>query len=123
MGLKIKIDEVDFELQKDYADCLDKPLAQLKKHKTAKKSLCEKLEKWLITDDEQSLKLIIDVIVQLSRWCHSKGKSYLEYNEPAQEISQCLFKDILPKDLYKKRKEILIYAHTIEESCKIRWLE
>ena len=71
MGLKIKIDEVDFELQKDYADCLDKPLAQLKKHKTAKKSLCEKLEKWLITDDEQSLKLIIDVIVQLSHWCHT----------------------------------------------------
>jgi hypothetical protein len=96
MKLRIITDEVDIELKKFDASELKSLLDQLNRHKTAEKSLCPKLEEWLIKQKKLPFEIVLDTIVQLSRWCNSTGPSYERYSPIAAEISRLLFKQKLP---------------------------
>jgi len=97
MELKIKIDGVEIELQEYNVNELKELIDQLRLHKTAKKSLCNKLDDWLIKNERMSFKNITEAIIQLSRWCNTEGKGYEGRKSTAIEISELLFNKILPR--------------------------
>jgi len=94
--LKIKMDEIEIELQEYNVNELKRLIDQLRLHKTAEKSLCNKLDDWLIKKERVSFKTITEAIIQLSHWCYTKGKSYEGRKSTAIEISKLLFNKKLP---------------------------
>ena len=97
MELKIKIDGVEIELQEYNIDELKELINELREHKTAEKSLCNKLDDWLIKQERISFKTITEAIIQLSRWCNTEGKGYGGRKSTAIKISKLLFNKKLPR--------------------------
>jgi len=97
MELKIKTDDVEIELQEYNKDKLKGLIDQLGQHGTANKSLCDKLDKWLIKREKIYFETITEAIIQLSQWCHTVGKGYKGRKSTAIEISEHLFKTVLPR--------------------------
>ncbi len=97
MELKIKINGVEIELQEYNVNKLKELINELRQHKTAEKSLCNKLDDWLIKQDRISFKTITEAIIQLSRWCNTVGIGYEGRKTPAIEISELLFNKKLPR--------------------------
>jgi len=97
MELKVKIDSVEIELQEYNIDELKELINDLREHKTAEKSLCNKLDGWLIKKERISFKTITEVIIQLSRWCNTVGIGYEGRKSTAIKISELLFNKKLPR--------------------------
>ena len=95
MELKIKTNDVEIELQEYNVNELKELINDLRLHKTAEKSLCNKLDDWLIKKEIISFKTITESIIQLSRWCNTEGKGYEGRKSTAIEISKLLFNKIL----------------------------
>ena len=93
---KIRIQGVEIELQEYNVNELEKLIDQLRLHKTAKKSLCNKLDGWLIKQERISFGTITEAIIQLSRWCNTVGKGYEGRKSTAIEISKlfCMQKSL-----------------------------
>ena len=98
MKKKLKIETNDFEIElKEYdVDELKNLIDQLSQHKLAEKSLCPKLDEWLIQQKKLPFTTILDALVQLSRWCHTNGGAYGNYKSVAEEISKFIFINKLP---------------------------
>lgn len=96
MELKIKIDDIEIELQEYNVNELKRLIDQLSQHKKAETSLCPKLDEWLIQQKKVPLKTITNAILQLSRWCNTIGDPYEKYKPIAIQISILLFNKILP---------------------------
>lgn len=97
MELKIKTNDVEIELQEYNIDELEKLIDQMRLHGTAEKSLCNKLDDWLIKKERISFKTITEAIIQLSRWCNTEGKGHEGRKPTAIKISKLLFNKTLPR--------------------------
>ena len=97
MELKIKTNDVEIELQEYNNNELKELINELRQHKTAEKSLCKKLDDWLIKEERIPFKTITESIIQLSRWCNTDGKGHEGRKPTAIEISKLLFNKILPR--------------------------
>ena len=98
MELKIRIQGVEIELQEYNVDELEKLIDQMRLHGTAEKSLCNKLDDWLIKKKVRiSFKTITEAIIQLSRWCNTEGKGHEGRKPTAIKISKLLFNKTLPR--------------------------
>jgi len=97
MESKIKINGVEIELQEYNVNELKELINELRQHKTAEKSLCNKLDDWLIKQERISFKTITEAIIQLSRWCNTVGIGYEGRKSTAIKISELLFNKKLPR--------------------------
>lgn len=101
MELKIKVDDVEIELQRYDDKKLDKLIKELSEsHDHAKNHVCPDLDRILIKQEKVAFETIIKTIIELSRWCNTndpEGKGYGKGKPKAIEISKHLFNKLLPR--------------------------
>jgi len=106
MELKIKVDDIEIELQRYDEKKLDKLIKELSVlHGTAKKRVCKDLDRILIKQEKVAFETIMKTIISLSRWCNTndlEGKGYGVGKSKARDISKYLFHQILPRLLEKE---------------------